>query len=108
MQGKEIKRNADRTTDALRKRGMENYGYGKPLGGFIPRVRESVSDKQMEEMGGAWYIAGLHDPIEDSDGRPGVLGADRDDGGRRLCAYWGGPSGQWDDGGLFAFPVPAS
>ncbi len=108
MPGKEIERDADRTTDALRKRGMEKYGYGKPLGGHIPRIRESVSDKQMEEMGGAWYIAGLHDPIEDSDGNPGVLDAARFDGGRRLDADWGKPGCQWYDNGLFAFPVLAS
>ena len=109
MPGKEIERDVDRTTDALRKRGMEKYGYGKPLGGHIPRVRESVSDKQMEEMPGSpWYIAGLHDPIEDSDGDPGVLGANRGDGGRRLRASWGAPGVQWYDNGLFAFPVPAS
>ncbi len=109
MPGKEIERDADRTTDALRKRGMEKYGYGKSLGGHIPRIRESVSDKQMEEMPGSpWYIAGLHDPIEDSDGDPSVLYADRRDGGRRLFAYWVEPGSQWDDRGLFAFPVPAS
>lgn len=108
MPGKEIERDADRTTDALRKRGMEKYGYGKPLGGHILRVREVVSDKQMEEMGGAWYIAGLHDPIEDSVGGPSVRNANRSDDGRRLSAYWGGPGNQWDDSGLFAFPVLAS
>jgi len=107
MPGKEIP-DANRTADALRKRGMEKYGYGKPQGGLIPRIRESVSDKQMEEMDGAWYIAGLHDPIEDSDGNPSVLYAYRDDGGRRLYAYLGKPGVQWSDNGLFAFPVLAS
>ena len=107
MPGKEIP-DANRTADALRKRGMEKYGYGKPQGGLIPRIRESVSDKQMEEMDGAWYIAGLHDPIEDSDGDPGVLSADRGVGGRRLTAGWDAPGNQWYDGGLFAFPVLAS
>jgi len=107
MPGKEIP-DANRTADALRKRGMEKYGYGKPQGGLIPRIRESVSDKQMEEMDGAWYIAGLHDPIEDSDGDPYVLYAFRYDGGRRLYAYWDVPGDQWDGHGLFAFPVLAS
>ena len=108
MPGKEIERDADRTTDALRKRGMEKYGYGKPQGGHIPRIRESVSDKQMEEMGGAWYIAGLHDTIEDSDGYPRVLDAHRDGGGRGLDANWVRPGSQWSGSGLFAFPVLAS
>ena len=107
MPGKEIP-DANRTADALRKRGMEKYGYGKPQGGLIPRIRESVSDKQMEEMDGAWYIAGLHDPIEDSGGDPSVLDAGRRGGGRRLFADWGTPGIRWYDGGLFAFPVLAS
>jgi len=106
--GKEIERDADRTTDALLKHGMEKYGYGKPLGGHILRIRESVSDKQMEEMGGAWYIAGLHDPIEDSDGGPRVLCAGRRDDGRWLSAFWGKSGGRWSGYGLFAFPVLAS
>lgn len=108
MPGKEIERNSDRTTENLRKRGMERYGYGKPLGGHILRIRGLVSDEQMEEMGGAWYIAGLHDLIEDSDGDPLVLRAHRDDVGRRLGASFGRPDFQWGGVGLFAFPVPAS
>ncbi len=108
MPGKEIERDTDRTTQSLRKRGMKKYGYGKPLGGHISRLRELVSDKQMEEMGEAWYIAGLHDPIEDSDGAPDVLTVRRRDGGQRLHASWDEPSTQWRDDGLFAFPVLAS
>ena len=108
MPGKEIERDDNRTTDALRKRGMEKYGYGKPLGGHVPRVRESVSDKQMEEMGGAWYIAGLHDPIEDAVSDPYVLYAYRCGGVRWLLANLVKPGTRWRDLGLFAFPVPAS
>ena len=76
MPGKEIEYDINRTTANLRKRGMEHYGYAKPLGGFIPRVREVLSDKQMEELG-IWYAAALHDPITDSDGNPIVLGTSR-------------------------------
>lgn len=104
--GKEIARDSDRTTAALRKLG-DKYGYGKPRGGHIPRIREAVSDKQMEEMG-IWYIASLHDPIKDSGGDPGVLIARRDDDGRWVDACWVGPGGRWDDDGAFAFPVSAS
>ena len=104
--GKEIEHDSDRTTANLRKLG-EKYGYGKPLGGHIPRIRESVSDKQMEEMGFD-YIAGLHDPIKDSDGRPDVLCADRSDGGRWVDACWDSPGAQWLGSGAFAFPVVAS
>ncbi len=108
MPGKELP-DTDRITDVMRKRGMEKYGYGKPLAGLVPRIRESVSDNQMKEMPDSpWYIACLHDPIETSDGGPDVLGAFRDDGGRRLHAYWDKPSNRWSDSGLFAFPVLAS
>jgi len=103
--GKEIKRDADRTTEALQKLG-EKYGYQKPMAGIVPRIRESVTDKQMEEMG-FWYIAGLHDTIEDSGGNPYVLVANRNDGGRWLSACWDGPQFQWYDDGCFAFLVPA-
>lgn len=104
---KEIEREADRTTDALRKLGMEKYGYGKPLGGFTPRIREAVSDKQMEEMG-LYYIVSLHDPIKDSDGGPHVLSANRLDDGRWVSAYWDSPGFRGNAGGASAFPVSTS
>lgn len=104
--GKEIARDSDRTTAALRKLG-EKYGYGKPMAGHIPRIREAVSDKQMEEVG-IWYIASLHDPIKDSDGRPRVLSAGRDDDGQWVGACWGSPDRRWRGVGAFAFPVSAS
>ncbi len=107
MPGKEIVRHAERTTENLRKRGMEHYGYGEPLAGSIPRVRESVSDKKMEEMG-AWHIVALHDHILAPAGNPRVLGAYRNHRGSWLGAYWDGPGNKWDDACLFAFPVPAS
>lgn len=106
MPGKEISRDADRTTDALRKRGLE-FGYQKPPAGIMPRIRASVSDKQMEEMG-IWYIAALHDPIKDSDGNPRVLDSDRNVAGLWLGAHWARPGAQWDACGAFAFLVPAS
>ncbi len=101
--GKEIVRDSSRTTATLRKLG-EKYGYGKPLAGHIPRIRESVSDKQMEEMG-FWYIASLHEPIKDSDDYPRVLNALRLDDGRWINAHWDNPYNLWFDFGAFAFPV---
>jgi len=107
MPGKEIERDSDRTTANLRKRGMEHYGYGKPLGGFIPRVRETLSDKQMEELG-IWYAVALHDPITDSGGNPGVLNAGRGDGGQWVHTCWGELAYQWLGIGAFVFLVSAS
>ena len=105
--GKEIVRDCDRTTANLRERGMRHYGYGKPLAGLIPRVREVLSDKQMEELG-IWYAAALHDPITVSNGYPRVLYARRSDDGRWVDTYWDDPDGQWGDGGAFVFPLSAS
>lgn len=107
MPTREIERVSDRTADALRKRGVEKYEYEKPLAGIVPRIRESISDKQMEEMG-FWYIAAPHDPIKDSDGVPVVLAAGRDGIGS-----WFHVSGDYFDDywyyyGAFAFLVPAS
>ena len=104
MLGKEIERNQDRTTANLRRRGMEHYGYGKPFAGLVPRVREVLSGKQMEEIG-IWYAATLHDPITGSGGHPDVLGANRHGGGLWVHAHWGGPGNRWFDDGAFVFPV---
>lgn len=104
---REIESDRDRTTLNLRKRGMEHYGYGKPLGGLIPRVREVLSDKQMEELG-IWYVAALHEPITDSGGYPGLLDADRGGAGQWVGAGWGGPGIRWRGDGAFVFPVSAS
>ena len=104
---REIERGADRTTDALRTRGIEKYGYEKPLAGIVPRIRETVSDKQMEEMG-FWYIAAPHDTIKDFDGDPSALNANRYDDGLWLDAFWVHPDHRWYDVGAFAFLVPAS
>jgi hypothetical protein len=105
MPGKEIERDSDRTTANLRERGMKHYGYGRPLGGLIPRVRETLSDSQIKELG-IWYATALHDPVTDSGGDPRVLSAGRGDG-PWVEAYWDGPDGQWDDYGAFVFPVSA-
>lgn len=102
MPTKEIKRDADRTTEALRKHGVKKYGYSKPLGGIASRIRESVSDKQMEEMG-FWYITAPHDPIKDSVGDPDVLNANRSGRGLWLGANSYHPIGLWDGLGAFAF-----
>jgi len=102
VHGREVKMN--RTTANLRAYAQQ-FGYQKPLAGHIPRIRESVTDQQMEQMN-IWYIAGLHDPIADSVGVPDVLVAYRGGGGSWLDAAWGRPALGWDDRGAFAFVVP--
>lgn len=107
MPGKEIEHEQDRTTANLRKRGTKHYGYGKPLAGLIPRVREVLSDKQMEELG-IWYAAALHDSITDSGGDSLVLFTHRLGVGQWVGAGWDGPGLRWYDYGAFVFPVSAS
>ncbi len=105
--GKEVEKN--RTTAELRKYAA-GFGYEQPLAGVVPRIRETVSDEMMEEMG-FWYIAALHDPITDSGGDQRVLHANRGnrrDGGQWVGARWDCPDHQWYDYGAFAFVVPAS
>ena len=103
--GKEISRDADRTTQGLRDHAKSKYGYEKPRAGVVPRVREILSDKQMEELG-IWYAAALHDPIKDSDSSPRVLRADRGGEGRLVSASWVKPGSEWDGSGAFVFRVP--
>jgi len=107
MPTREIKCDSDRTTDALRERGIKKYGYEKPLAGIVPRIREVVSDKQMEEMGFR-YVVAPHDAIKDPDGSPSVLRVSRSGSGPWLHAHLDHLDRQWDDGGAFAFLVPAS
>lgn len=67
-------------------------------------IREAFSDEEIEAMGLVWIIA-IHEPIEDSDGDPGLLGANRGDGGCWLRACYNKSDRGWrrDDG--FAFAV---
>jgi hypothetical protein len=50
----------------------------------------------------------MHEPIKDSYGDPGVLGANRFDGGRWVDAYCDPSGSQWGGRGTFAFVLPAS
>ncbi len=103
--GSEIENSSERTTQNLLALG-ERYGYLRPLAGIIPRLRERLTDKQLEELG-SWYIAALHQPIVDTDGDPSVLGLDRYDVGRGVDAYFDSPDDPWGDVGAFAFLVSA-
>jgi hypothetical protein len=98
-----IKRNADLTTEALRKRGMERYGYGKPLAGLIPRVREVISNKQMEELD-ILYIASLHDQITGPDGHSSEFSVARYHGWD-ITASWSNSDSWNNPDGVSVFPV---
>jgi hypothetical protein len=76
----------------------------KPNAELACLIREKFTDKEIEAMG-LWYIVAMHEPINDSDGGPVLLYADRCVDGRWLDACSGGPGRRWyrDDG--FAFAV---
>ena len=102
-----IKIDHERTTEALRQYGASNFGYDKGFAGLIPRIRETISNRQMEEMGFG-YVTGLHDPIKDSDGHPLVLFSHRDVGERWLVAELDRPDDCWVGNGAAALLVSAS
>lgn len=100
---KEISRDCDRSPANLRKVVMEKYKYGKPLGGHIPRIRETISDKQMEDMG-IWEIIGLHDPIKCGNDRL-MLRARRGNDGPWVSVCWDSPGFLWHEDAAYEFPV---
>lgn len=106
MPTKEIKLDDDRTTDALRACGIRKYGYAEPFAGIIPRVREIVSDEQMEEMGFR-HIVAPHKPITGPDVSDSLLGMHRNGDGRWLGVRCGCSSVRWSDTEAFAFFAPA-
>lgn len=67
-------------------------------------IREKFTDEDIEAMGLIWIVA-MHEPIKDSDGDPGLLGADRYDDSRWLNAYCGKPDDRWGRVCGFAFAV---
>lgn len=93
----------DRITKKIRTlaRGLK---FEAPNAEVACLIRDKFSDEEIEAMGLTWIIT-MHEPIEDSDGYPGLLGAGRDGSGRWLRAYSGRPDDRWvrDDG--FAFAV---
>lgn len=67
-------------------------------------IRDAFTDQQLEEMG-LWYVAALHEPINDSEGNPYLLSSRRDDVGHRVSAQHGSPDSPWFGHGGFAFVV---
>ena len=91
----------DRVTKKIRAEA-DKRKLTKPNAELACLIRELLADKEIEAMG-LWYIVAMHEPINDFDGDPHLLCADRGGDGRRLNACGGGPLDEWcrDDG--FAF-----
>ena len=98
--------NDERRTKAIRKEAEETRKWQKPEAEVGCLIRDLFTDEEIAKMGLTWIIT-MHEPIEDSDGSPGLLGTDRYDG-PRLDAYYGRPDGRWSASRGFAFAVPAS
>lgn len=93
----------DRITKKIRAEA-DKRKLTKPNAEVACLIREVLADEEIEAMG-LWGIVAMHEPIKDSDGVPGLLGADRHDDGRWLDACYGKPDGGWHRGRGFAFVV---
>ncbi|QQG42669.1 MAG: hypothetical protein HYW15_00365 [Candidatus Giovannonibacteria bacterium] len=93
----------DRITKKIRaeadKRKLE-----KPNAEVACLIREKFTDEEIKAMG-LWWIVAMHEPINDSDGLPDLLYADRDADGRWLLAYYDRPGVRWPRDSGFAFAV---
>jgi hypothetical protein len=82
----------------------EKRGWLTPHAEVGCLLRDLLSDTELEELN-LWWVAAMHEPINDSGGDPSLLCAGRDGGGQWLRAYWGRPDCEWDGSGAFAFLV---
>ena len=96
----------DRITSKIRAEAARR-NFTKPNAELACLIRLKSTDKEIEAMG-LWYIVAMHKPINDSDGVPDLLNADRSDGGRWLNAYHGRPGSGWNRDSGFAFAVQLS
>ncbi len=93
----------DRITRKIRAEA-DKRKFGKPEPELACLIREKFTDREIEAMG-LWYIVVMHEPINDSNGVPNVLDANRYDDRRVLSACHSRPDDgcHRDDG--FAFVV---
>jgi hypothetical protein len=66
-------------------------------------LQDLLSDAGLEKLG-VWWIATMHEPIENSGGHSSVLTWGHNQG-RWLSTNWGLPEHGWNDNGAFAFLV---
>jgi hypothetical protein len=100
----EIEDDRCRTVAALRRRGIDRYGYGLPRAGFMPRLPEVISSSQMQKMGFE-FISVTHDFILDSDRAQRVFSECWHGSVFGLHTAWGHPEALWGGRGAVAFPV---
>ncbi|MBI4993432.1 hypothetical protein HZC33_00525 [Candidatus Wolfebacteria bacterium] len=93
----------DRITKKIRAEA-DKRKLSKPNAELACLIRLKFTDKEIEAMG-LWWIVAMHEPINDSDGDPRLLGASRYGDGRWLGACSGRPGLGWRRGVGFAFAV---
>ncbi len=93
----------DRITKKIRAEA-DKRKFVKPNAEVSCLIREMFSDEDIEAMN-LCYIVTMHEPIMDSGGDPGLLGAYRDVRGRWLGADCGRPVSGWRRGSGVAFAV---
>jgi len=80
---------SDRTTKNIRAEATKRK-FTAPNAEVACLIREKFTDEELEAMG-LWWIVVMHEPINDSDGDPGLLDAGRSDDGRWLGTCCGRP-----------------
>ncbi len=93
-----------RITKNIRK-NAEDRKLETPNAEIACLIREKFTDEDIEAMGLVWIVV-MHESINDSDGDPYLLGADRLVGGHWLCAYYVSPGSKWNRVSGFAFSLP--
>ena len=93
----------ERTTKNIRKVAADRK-LETPNAEIACLIREQFTDEEIKAMGLTRIVA-MHEPIKDSGGGLGLLGAYRSGGGSWLSAYYGKPDGRWFHEGGFAFAM---
>ena len=96
-------KDGDRSTKKIRTEASRR-GFSAPNAEVACIIRLKFTDEEITKMG-LWAIVAMHEPINDADGGPSLLGADRYGVGRWLDAYRGRPDSRWSRGSGFAFAV---
>ena len=103
-------KDADRITSNIRAKADDlGFKQGREVNPEIAcLIRRTFSNEEIKAMGLTWIIT-LHEPIRASVGSPSLLGANRCDGDRGLCACYDEPGSRWDaDDGFAALVSPVS
>lgn len=92
---------SDRTTKNIRAEA-DRRGLATSDPEVACLIRLTFSDEDLKEMD-LWWLVTMHEPIKDSGGDPGLLGALQCDDGRWLRTCYGPPGDGWDRELGFAF-----